>query len=108
MFVIVYPAVGRPSIDACTPPCSLRRPDCFDVVLALLAGIKPCVSSFGGDQLINADAAVVTAYFLAFYFSINVGSFVTYIVSPLARRYVSYSAGGPCVKHPPHTLSARS
>ncbi len=51
------------------------------------------MSSFGGDQLLNADASVVTAYFLAFYFSINMGSFVTYIVSPLARSHISYSAG---------------
>lgn len=34
-------------------------------------GIKPCVSTFGADQLRGFDAHAVTRYFLCFYFAIN-------------------------------------
>lgn len=50
-----------------------------------VTGIKPCVSAFGGDQFTQNNEREVTSYFMAFYFSINFGSFFSYIITPLAR-----------------------
>jgi dipeptide/tripeptide permease len=54
-------------------------------VTMIVAGIKPCVSAFGGDQFVQSNEREVTSYFMAFYFSINFGSFFSYIITPLAR-----------------------
>lgn len=66
-----------------------------------LTGIKPCVSAFGGDQFVRSSEREVTSYFLAFYFSINLGSFCTYIITPLAK-YASSVCG--CLFHVCSTL----
>ncbi|CAI5519047.1 unnamed protein product [Closterium sp. Naga37s-1] len=61
-------------------------------------GIKPCVSSFGGDQIemTNPPGAardrLVRQFFSYFYFAINVGSGISTIVTPLLRVNLSYSA----------------
>ncbi|CAI5982960.1 unnamed protein product [Closterium sp. NIES-64] len=61
-------------------------------------GIKPCVSSFGGDQIemTNPPGAardrLVRQFFSYFYFAINVGSGISTIVTPLLRVNFSYSA----------------
>jgi POT family proton-dependent oligopeptide transporter len=66
------------------------------VALGLIAlgtgGIKPCVSTFGADQLPRGARAQVTSYFLAFYFSINVGSTLAFLAVPLAKAYLGYAA----------------
>lgn len=54
-------------------------------------GIKPNVSSFGADQFKAADAAAVDRYFHVFYFCINVGSVVSFVVSPLLRQHFGYA-----------------
>lgn len=44
-------------------------------------GIKPCVSSFGGDQFKSNQTELLSSFFAIFYLSINIGStFSTYIV----------------------------
>jgi len=57
--------------------------------LALIAlgtgGIKPCVSSFGGDQIDASNAVLLQLYFSLFYFSINTGSVLSTIVTPILR-----------------------
>ena len=60
-------------------------------------GIKPCVSSFGADQLPPApqggkggDSAALRSYFSAFYFSINVGALLSYVLSPLFKQHLGY------------------
>ena len=64
--------------------------------LALIAlgtgGIKPCVSAFGLDQLANASPAAITRFFLLFYFSINGGSVLSYLVTPIVRVQAGYGA----------------
>eukprot|EP00117_Sycon_ciliatum_P045893 scpid51422/ scgid2193/ Solute carrier family 15 member 1; Intestinal H(+)/peptide cotransporter; Oligopeptide transporter, small intestine isoform; Peptide transporter 1 len=51
-------------------------------------GIKPCVSSFGGDQFRDDQSHLIPRYFSVFYFSINAGS-LTSIVSPILRGYTT-------------------
>ena len=66
-------------------------------------GIKPCVSSFGADQLKyvksptgeispapSSSSSSMRLYFSAFYFAINVGALLSYIFSPLAKHYMGY------------------
>ncbi|KAL5262489.1 hypothetical protein ACHWQZ_G008026 [Mnemiopsis leidyi] len=48
-------------------------------------GIKPCVSSFGGDQFLKSEAGRVQRYFSMFYFSINAGSTVATLLTPELR-----------------------
>jgi POT family proton-dependent oligopeptide transporter len=62
--------------------------------LALMAlgtgGIKPCVSAFGADQLVGASQRDSTAFFLLFYASINAGSTLSYIVTPIIRAVYGF------------------
>ncbi|GMI44901.1 hypothetical protein TrCOL_g3163 [Triparma columacea] len=62
-------------------------------------GIKPCVSSFGADQIKYRDTRTgdnqggdkaMRSYFSAFYFSINVGALLSYILSPLFKSHLGY------------------
>ena len=58
--------------------------------LALIAigtgGIKPCVSAFGGDQFrLPEQERQLQTFFSVFYFSINAGSFISTIVTPILR-----------------------
>ena len=56
-------------------------------------GIKPNVASFGADQFppsANTSAEDLTRFFMIFYFSINVGSVASFIITPLARKYCGY------------------
>jgi len=48
-------------------------------------GIKPCVSSFGGDQFTADQAVQRKQFFSIFYFSINAGSLIAVFVMPLMR-----------------------
>ena len=67
-------------------------------------GIKPCVSSFGADQLkyksdTNGNISALPSssaedsmrkYFSAFYFAINVGALISYVFSPIVKHYMGY------------------
>lgn len=55
-------------------------------------GIKPCVSAFGGDQYQPHQAAQQATFFSIFYFSINVGSMMSTIVTPIVKERFSYAA----------------
>lgn len=69
--------------------------------LALMAigtgGIKPNVSSFGADQFdqtlyptVEHHDRTITSFFNAFYFSINLGSMFSMILTPIIRSRVGY------------------
>ncbi|XP_025198526.1 peptide transporter family 1 isoform X2 [Melanaphis sacchari] len=50
-------------------------------------GIKPCVSSFGGDQFdLPAQEVYLQKFFSIFYFSINAGSLISTSVTPELRK----------------------
>lgn len=51
-------------------------------------GIKPCVSAHVGDQFSNSTQHLVERVFSYFYFSINLGAFVSTLLTPyLLSRY---------------------
>ncbi|XP_063073807.1 solute carrier family 15 member 1b [Engraulis encrasicolus] len=59
------------------------------VGLALIAigtgGIKPCVSAFGGDQFDESQDKQRSTFFSIFYLSINAGSLLSTIITPILR-----------------------
>eukprot|EP00415_Alexandrium_ostenfeldii_P001245 UN1245 len=55
-------------------------------------GIKPCVSSFGADQLPQDDEVGRARYFASFYFAINFGSIFSFVVAPVLRNVFGFSA----------------
>ena len=66
------------------PPATTTQSSVFFVGLYLISlgtgGIKPCVSSFGADQFDDTDPherPSKTSFFNWFYFSINIGAFVS-------------------------------
>ena len=49
-------------------------------------GIKPCVSTFGGEQFkVPEQSAYVATFFSIFYASINAGSLISTILTPYLR-----------------------
>jgi POT family proton-dependent oligopeptide transporter len=65
------------------------------VGLALIAfgsgGIKPCVSAFMGDQFKPEQAHLLQKAYGAFYWSINLGSFFSFLVIPWIKNHSGYS-----------------
>lgn len=58
-------------------------------------GIKPCVSAHVGDQFGRSNQNLLTKVFAWFYFSINLGAFVSTLLTPyLLSRYGSHWAFG--------------
>ncbi|XP_062373868.1 solute carrier family 15 member 1-like [Sardina pilchardus] len=59
------------------------------VGLALIAlgtgGIKPCVAAFGGDQFDDSQDKQRSTFFSIFYLSINAGSLLSTIITPIIR-----------------------
>ncbi|XP_059826468.1 solute carrier family 15 member 1-like isoform X1 [Hypanus sabinus] len=49
-------------------------------------GIKPCVSAFGGDQFEDDQEKQRSKFFSIFYLSINAGSLISTIVTPILRE----------------------
>lgn len=67
---------------------------CLYIGLALIAfgsgGIKPCVSAFVGDQFRPDQAHLLQKAYGAFYWSINFGSFFSFLVIPWAKDKFGY------------------
>jgi solute carrier family 15 oligopeptide transporter 1 len=52
-------------------------------------GIKPCVAAFGGEQFkLPEQAKMLAMFFSLFYFSINLGSFISTLLTPFLRENV--------------------
>jgi len=62
--------------------------------LALIAfgsgGIKPCVSAFMGDQFKPEQSHLLQKAYGAFYWSINIGSFFSFLVIPWFKNHYGY------------------
>ncbi|KAF9958491.1 hypothetical protein BGZ65_001405 [Modicella reniformis] len=56
-------------------------------------GIKPCVSSHGGDQYLPAQEAGKDMFFNNFYISINVGALLTQFIVPELTKLHCYGQG---------------
>jgi proton-dependent oligopeptide transporter, POT family len=54
-------------------------------------GIKPCVSAFMGDQFKPEQSHLLQKAFGAFYWSINLGSFFSFLVIPWIKDHHGYS-----------------
>lgn len=50
-------------------------------------GIKPCVAAFGGDQFSEDQEKQRGLFFSIFYLSINAGSLLSTIITPMLRAY---------------------
>ncbi|KAM8819788.1 solute carrier family 15 member 1 [Eudromia elegans] len=56
------------------------------ILIALgTGGIKPCVAAFGGDQFNDDQEKQRTRFFSIFYLSINAGSLISTIITPILR-----------------------
>ncbi|NXQ63977.1 S15A1 protein, partial [Anthoscopus minutus] len=56
------------------------------ILIALgTGGIKPCVSAFGGDQFEDDQERQRSTFFSLFYLSINAGSLLSTLITPLLR-----------------------
>jgi POT family proton-dependent oligopeptide transporter len=55
-------------------------------------GIKPCVSAFMGDQFTQEQSHLLQKAYGAFYWSINFGSFFSFLVVPWVKDKWSYAA----------------
>jgi POT family proton-dependent oligopeptide transporter len=68
---------------------------CLYTGLALIAfgsgGIKPCVSAFMGDQFKPEQSHLLQKAYGAFYWSINFGSFFSFLVIPWIKNHHGYS-----------------
>ncbi|KAG0331821.1 hypothetical protein BG005_005713, partial [Podila minutissima] len=53
-------------------------------------GIKPCVSSHGGDQYLPAQEQGKDFFFNMFYVSINVGALLTQLIGPEISKLQCY------------------
>uniref|UniRef100_A0A672YNW6 Solute carrier family 15 member 2 n=1 Tax=Sphaeramia orbicularis TaxID=375764 RepID=A0A672YNW6_9TELE len=58
-------------------------------------GIKPCVAAFGGDQFDEEHVTERQKFFSIFYMSINAGSLLSTIITPILRGDVQ-CFGGDC------------
>jgi proton-dependent oligopeptide transporter, POT family len=68
---------------------------CLYAGLALIAfgsgGIKPCVTAFMGDQFKPEQSHLMQKAYGAFYFSINIGSFFSFLIIPWIKNHYNYS-----------------
>ena len=68
---------------------------CLYAGLALIAfgsgGIKPCVSACMGDQFKPEQSHLLQKAYGAFYWSINLGSFFSFLVIPAIKNHYNYS-----------------
>ncbi|XP_071574991.1 solute carrier family 15 member 1 isoform X2 [Temnothorax nylanderi] len=96
---IIY-ALGQVILSlSAAPPIGLPAREFSMLGLFLIAvgtgGIKPCVSAFGGDQFILPQQEVQLAMFFSlFYFSINTGSLISTLLTPVIRETKCF--GGNC------------
>lgn len=66
------------------------------ILIALgTGGIKPCVAAFGGDQFDEDAGSERQKFFSIFYMSINAGSLLSTIITPILRGDVQ-CFGGDC------------
>ncbi|XP_058460062.1 peptide transporter family 1 isoform X1 [Malaya genurostris] len=60
-------------------------------------GIKPCVAAFGGEQFkMPEQARYLAIFFSMFYFSINSGSFISTMITPILREDVKCYGEDDC------------
>jgi len=94
LYVSVFYALGNVVMTVTAIPINgefiVWSPFIGLVIIAIgTGGIKPCVSSFGGDQFSPTQQRQKDSFFSLFYMAINVGSLLSTIITPLIRSNVS-------------------
>ncbi|XP_013391914.1 solute carrier family 15 member 1 isoform X2 [Lingula anatina] len=84
------------SLTALPPPESIGPSVGLLLIGIGTGGIKPCVSSFGGDQFLANQAHLVASYFSLFYFAINAGSLISTFITPVLRADVHCLGANDC------------
>ncbi|VVC31971.1 Major facilitator superfamily domain,Proton-dependent oligopeptide transporter family,PTR2 family [Cinara cedri] len=100
---IVY-AIGNSVVTGASMASSFSLSDQRNLALLGLiliaigtGGIKPCVSSFGGDQFdLPAQEVYLQKFFSIFYFSINAGSLISVFSTPELREGVQCFGRNSC------------
>lgn len=92
MAVAAVPQIGGNADDP-TQPGTLNDVLTYIALLVIAigtGGIKPCVSSLGGDQFADNEVGreQVAGFFSLFYASINAGSLLSTFISPILREEV--------------------
>lgn len=83
------PTVGNTSVHIALSMIGL-------ILIAIgTGGIKPCVSAFGGDQFEEKHVKERQKFFSIFYMSINAGSLLSTVITPILRGDVQ-CFGGDC------------
>lgn len=90
---IVYAAGSVVLTLGAIPPLNLPAAEATIIGLLLIAvgtgGIKPNVSAFGGDQFkLPEQAKHLATFFSLFYLSINAGSMISTMLTPILRENV--------------------
>ncbi|NXQ10136.1 S15A1 protein, partial [Peucedramus taeniatus] len=101
LYLSIFYAIGQTvlsvgSISDLTDHNQDGSPDAIAVNIALsmiglvliafgTGGIKPCVSAFGGDQFEDNQEKQRSIFFSLFYFSVNAGSLLSTLVTPIIR-----------------------
>lgn len=99
---LVYSAGNIVTAITAIPGVTGTPPHWWGVAIGLFlvafgtGGIKPCVSSFGGDQFASSDNELMTSFFAVFYLSINLGSTASTFFTPLLRNYFGYPLAFSC------------
>ena len=91
MAIAAIPAIG--GMEDNTQPGTLNDVLTYIALLVIAigtGGIKPCVSSLGGDQFADNEVGreQVAGFFSLFYASINAGSLLSTFISPILREEV--------------------
>ena len=60
----------------------------FIIIAIGTGGIKPCVSAFGGNQFNPNQKKYLDSFFSVFYVSINIGSTIGTLITPLLRSNI--------------------
>ncbi|KXN68937.1 PTR2-domain-containing protein [Conidiobolus coronatus NRRL 28638] len=59
-------------------------------------GIKPCVSSHGGDQFLSQQRDLMEKFFQLFYLSINVGALISAYLTPVLKNEIKCFGAQNC------------
>ncbi|KAM3607110.1 uncharacterized protein V6R79_001933 [Siganus canaliculatus] len=91
----VIKSVGAiPSVGNSTTHIALSMVGLILIALGT-GGIKPCVAAFGGDQFSEEHLTERQKFFSIFYMSINAGSVLSTVITPMLRGDVQ-CFGGDC------------
>ncbi|CAF0821688.1 unnamed protein product [Brachionus calyciflorus] len=92
--ILSFVYLGGEIIVTLTSITPLGAPNLWGPIIGLVlialgtGGIKPCVSAFGGNQFKPTQTRYLENFFSIFYLSINIGSTIATILTPIFRSDV--------------------